>query len=238
VIVESIDVRGFGPIKRLSERFKHENCIVGQNGSGKTTLLSLMAGVAGTDKASILVAGEQIEHFAMTLREGDEVFEFETKGEFDPEAIEEFKEKLPKRLNFALTEWTETFPAHCVDPATARMKFRLYCDRHAQFGGSNAINEDFVYSPASRSATFVAGDGYRFAMSLFLNDSQEGVPVLYDNPSRHMDMHGKRLMTEMLCREERQLFYTTHAPEMVLHEAWQGKNPDQLLVEVPRRALK
>lgn len=238
MIVEAIDVRGYGPIKRFKQRFRHENCIVGPNGGGKTTLLSLIAGVCGTDRAGLLIESQPVEYCSLSVREGNETFDFETTAVFDPEHLLEFKKSLPRRVNFGLTEWDQTFASECVSPATARERFRQYCELHAGHASGGEPIRDFVYSPESRSASHRAGDGYKFAMSLFVNDSSDGIPSLFDNPSRHMDIYGKRIMTEMLCREERQLFYTTHCPEMVLHAGWKGENPDQLVVDIPQSSQK
>ena len=232
MIVEHVSIRGFGPIQKFDEDFVRTNVVIGLNGCGKTTLLSFLAGVAGNDEATGLIAQQAVESCYIRLKHEDRHFEFQTFARFDLEKIDEFKNSLPKRINFALTEWGRTFAAHCVDLATAREEFRVYMTTHGSSANSFSPMRLFVYHPSARSARFLSGDGDKFAMSLFLNDSEAGVPSLYDSPDRHMDLSGKRLMAEMLNREDRQIIYTTHNPEMIPAMALKGYASDEKIIDM------
>lgn len=234
MIIEEVHLERYGPISRLDETFVTTNCVIGLNGAGKTMLLSLLAGVAGNDEASGLIQGQHTKSFSIRLSHEGKHFEFKTTGEFDIEEVSEFKNTLPKRLNFGLTEWGKTFPAHCVDLATAREEWRTYLQAHTEPYSRYSATHAFVYHPSSGSVAFQSGDGDRFAMSLFFNDSEAGVPSLYDRPDRHMDLMGKRLMTEMLCRHDRQFVYTVHNPEMIPKGVLNGDEGDQKIIDLSK----
>jgi hypothetical protein len=211
VIIRSIEVKGFRAIDEFKQDFSMVNCIVGYNACGKTTLLSLLAGICGTDEAQCLIEGERVDFCRVVVSHDSFRCTYSAEGVFDRESLLAFKKKLPHRVNFALTEWGRTFSSDCCSPATASVNFDTYVGQH----DGREIGDFFRYSPRSGSVEMMSGDGHKQAMMLFLNDSINRVPVLYDNPGRYLDLVGKRLMMEMLIDERRQLFYSNHFPEML-----------------------
>lgn len=210
--VINIGVGGFGPLKNLELCFSDTvTCIVGPNGCGKSTLLQLIAGLCGTDEASELIAGQEVAYCEMVVDLDGEEHIFTINKRFDEDAIMEFKAKLYHRVNFPLTQYRETFISECCEIVTAKESFFRHCS-------TIDVEPQFIYTPVTRTASFESGDGVKQAFSLFLNDSLDGIPTLYDCPELHQHLCAQRSLLKVLVKRDRQLLYATHSPDMV----WQG----------------
>jgi ABC-type cobalamin/Fe3+-siderophores transport system ATPase subunit len=212
MIVESVAVRDIGSCFQggFHAQFGEEQqCVIGACGGGKTTLLNLIAGVAGSDEATALVAGRPVGSFKLVLREGDELYEFIARDRFKSSDIADFKATLPKRVSYLTDGHGIDFPTSQVDVATGIRRFKNFLKFHN--GGS--VERSVFYSPNHRRVWADFGGGYNHVLSVLLNDSTPGTPILIDDPVRHLDLWAQRLLIDMMVNEDRQFIFTTHSPE-------------------------
>lgn len=237
--IDSVSITGFGPLRRrFDAKFRQHNCLIGMNGGGKTTVLSVIAGLSGTDEATGLIAGLEVGHARIKLVHQGHDFVFECEGIFDSEKITRFKAGLPHRVSFPLTEWNRGFISERIPTTVARRDFLIFGERHG--GGTKGM---FHYSVEDSAVKMWSGDGYRHAVWMFLNDTPDDVPVLLDDPGRHLDFVAKRLMCEMLVDRQRQLVFATHHAEMLapfddssIKGKWGITQESSALIEVPNSA--
>lgn len=212
MIIRSICLEDLGPISRFATRFSPDvNAIVGTNGVGKTYLMRILAGLCGNNAATDLLNKLPVGKCVLTIEDslGDERV-FETGGEFDLNEVREWKLKLGKeRVNFPITEWGLAFPFGKPNATRARQR------AHAFLGTANGSRDQmFTYIRERGSAYYMSGDGYRFAIQLFLRDI-DGIPLLVENPGQSLDLVNKRRMVAAMTSERRQLIFTTHDPEFL-----------------------
>lgn len=207
--VLNVGVGGFGPLRSLEVGFNDDvNCIIGPNGCGKSTLLQLIAGICGTDEATVLIANQKVSYCELVVDLDNTEHVFSITDCFDEYAIMDFKMKLHQRVSFPLTQYRESFISECVEIATAADRFNRYCD-------VIGVDPAFLYTPSERTAQFTSGDGVMNAFSLILADSPKGVPAMFDGPERHLHLISQRTLLDVLTVEEHQVFYSTHSPDMV-----------------------
>jgi ATPase subunit of ABC transporter with duplicated ATPase domains len=228
--IDKVTVRGCGPFRdSFTTNFVKDNCVIGNCGGGKTMLLRLIAGVAGSDAATEILQDVEVGFFRIRLSQRKKVFQFETEGFFDLDKVAEFKATLPHRVSFPLADWDGTaYPSEFCDPKLGRARFERFIAAH------NDSKPFIIYSPTTRRASLEMGDGYTHALWLLLCQPPRGVPVLLDNPARHLDIWAKRMMLDYLTGGEHQVIFTTHDPEMVLHDGYTGANADQKVITVPK----
>lgn len=205
---KSISVEGFKVIKAFENTFKHHNIIRGMNGVGKTTLLHLLAGIAGGDRATDLIADQKVGRFEVVLGAGNEEYRFTTTKVFDREAIQAFKSTLPegKRVNYALTEYYyERFQEGRCDYATFEEQMRYFFERTKL--------TPRVFIKPGEGARIDPGSGVKNAIRLIMLASMRGGPLLLDHPEMSLDSRNKALLSAMVLSGDKQTISVTHATE-------------------------
>lgn len=225
--INYISVKGLGPkgggvvVEDFVTFFKgRANAVIGVNGCGKTHLLRVLAGVCGTDEATMLLRDLRVDECHIVVEDRGQKHEFKCSDGFDLEAVGEFKALLSERVNFPLTEWNRTFPSRVVDPFSAR-------DNFIRLVGEEKLKETFrVHSTGVHN---MAGDGFKRLLHIFFGDGATGVPTLLEYPDHHLDIMNKRRMLVALLRNDRQIIFSTHAPEMIPNDYADVDSCDQVV---------
>lgn len=205
---KSVSVEGFRGIRGADMEFQHHNIIVGLNGVGKTTMLNLLGGIAGSDTATELVAGQKIGSIKMVLGAGNEEFVFEAKDFLDPKEIAAFKATLPegKRANYGLTD--NYFERYQYGEGHAET-FHASLERFWKLFGS----KPHVFVTPGRSVKMDPGSGVEQAIRLlYLSSFREG-PLLIDNPETSLDHWNKHHLSVMVQDRWKQTISVTHSYE-------------------------
>jgi predicted ATPase len=185
------------------------NCFVGINGSGKTTMLNLIAGVCGNDDANHLLVGKKVGRCRIVIEDDGDEFVFEASDYFRDEALGRFKRRLPSRANYTSAS-APSYVDESVDFSTARTRYMEFLRGHG--GRLNA-----AYSAQQNSCSVYWGSAYRNVFGLMAMDTEDS-PFLIDNPDRSLDVRACAIVKRMLIRQDRQLIYATHSPEMMVME--------------------
>lgn len=207
---KSIEVEAFRPIRELAVEFAHHNVITGFHGTGKTSLLHLLAGVAGNQNSSDLIADEPIGRLKVVLGAGNEEFVFEARDRFDRNALDEFKATLPngKRANLATTDhYIEQYQYGDINYDTFQACLNEFLAR--------TRNNIMVFPNPGVSVKTQPGSGISQAIRLFLVNAMEGGPLLLEHPETSLDHRNKILCSMMLCTAEKQTIAVTYADEWV-----------------------
>ncbi len=205
---KSLTVEGFRSIKPREFVFQQHNVIRGYHGVGKTSLIHLLAGVAGSDAATSLIADEPIGRLEVVIGAGNEEFRFEAKDVLDVAALTEFKESLPtgKRANFALSGfYYERFQYGECDYAEMAETLN-------QFWKTTG-HRPFVNFRPGIGGRMDNGSGINQAIRLIFMNSLKGGPLMLDHPEGSLDYRNKRLMANMLREGGKQTIVVTHCTE-------------------------
>jgi predicted ATP-dependent endonuclease of OLD family len=212
VIVRNILVRNYLALRDVRINFHDElQYLIGINGSGKTTLLRLLAGIAGTDQATTLVANHPIGEIELSVEDEGSIKTFYVTDKLTPKAIYKFKDSLSRRVSWPITTSGNAFVSECDPNATDKARLARIFEG---IWGEN-LKDNLLFTSTSDHTHLMVGKGFARAMSLITLDSPDGVPMLLDLPESHLDMTAKRCLMDLLAREERQLIIATHSPEVL-----------------------
>ncbi len=209
---KSISVERFRPIQELAVDFGHHNVITGFHGTGKTSLLHLLAGIAGTDNATRLIAGEKVGRIEVVLGAGNEEYRFTATDSFDAEAIDSFKATLPdgKRANLAMTDYyVEQFQHGCVDYDTFQSMLSHFFERSGH-------KFPHVFTRPGHGARIDPGSGISQAIRLLLLGSMHDGPLLLEHPETSLDHRNKLILSRMIATRHKQTFAVTYSEEWPL----------------------
>lgn len=205
---KSVFVEGFRTITPREFIFQQHNVIRGYHGVGKTSLIHLLAGVAGNDEATSLIAGEPVGRVEVVLGAGNEEFRFEARDSFDADALAAFKASLPagKRANYAMSEfYYERFQFGECD-------YGEMAETLAEFWKKSGHRPFINIRPAS-GGRMDNGSGINQAIRLIFMNSMKGGPLMLDHPEGSLDSRNKRILTNMLLQGGKQTIVVTHCTE-------------------------
>lgn len=221
MIIRSLLVRNYLALKDIRILFHPEvQMLTGTNGCGKTTVLRLLAGLAGTDEATRLVANQPIGEVELEIEDAGKTKTLHMTDKIDPKKVYKFKKWLSKRVSFPITTGGDSFVSECHPKATDKARLREI------FAGvwRTDIQKELVYTSSSEPIRTNIGRGFTRAMSMILLNSPDEVPMLLDLPESSLDMAGKRMMIDILRDENRQMIIATHSPEILSTTYSKGSN--------------
>lgn len=211
--ITRIEVEGYKVIKDFAADFpsgpKHQIFLVGPNGSGKTTLLNLIAGIAGNEKATNLVAHQPIGRVRIEMADDEtsKKYTFEAKDILSPTKINAFKAAIEseKLVSYGLTEYADQ------DFIVGRCN---YATLEAFLNGC-ARRYEGIFEPKrfGNGYSIYPGDGSQRTISLYFLLCCGWGPLLLDTPESHLDITRKRALTWQVNSFGRQVISTTHSPE-------------------------
>lgn len=196
------------------------NLLVGINGCGKTTILNLIAILTGNESTELLTQDEAFGMVSISVecvytdRYGKIINEekktLTLTDHFDWDKINSFKQTLPVRTSYVLSEdlWEDRFVSHRQNAAKMFQQIQerlayIQQERHRTYS-FDSNHHTFLMSPTGAA---------RYLLMVGLRLPPSGVPMLVDNPERHLHINSRYHLNDFYnCDDTNQMFYTTHCP--------------------------
>lgn len=222
MIVEAVHFRGFRGFNLAMAFNPVATVLVGENGSGKTTTLDVIAGMAGTDKATELVAGRKVDFAQIVLRDGvgGETHTLTLEKEFDPDRIDAFKQGLPERVSYTVTEqWGDRYVGRRANPVKAQDRMIRWLEE-ADLG----LSQQLVVTSSGASLLVSETGAQRMLMSHGMRLTAAPVPVLVDHMGQSLHVILRRRVHSFYRQTNQQLICTTHCPDVMAGVEWLVKD--------------